>query len=210
MEHQNDSQNKSASFLSKFRNLGLLFIVAMIVGGVVKVFVKDMAKGRHSSGNPPAQTAGAEWHRHSMGKLSLESPGALKPLQTEAPEETRRALRSNEGYGYSENDFAMTANHFVYAEGAKLDPQKAAEDTVSRASQSKDAAQFAHKTSSFMRDGRQGTLIAGNFKVEGIPHVHKAVVFIDKGDMWLVTLTFREADAEATSQRVLDSVKITP
>ncbi len=46
MDSQNETQNESRNFLSKFRNLGLLFIIAMIVGGVVKVFIKDMAKGR--------------------------------------------------------------------------------------------------------------------------------------------------------------------
>lgn len=190
----------------------MLFIVAMIVGGVVKVFVKDMAKGRHSAGNPAAQAAGTEWGRHSMGSLSLESPGDLKPLQTEAPKETRHALRSNEGYSYSENGLTIAANHSVYSEGAELNLQKAAEHAVSTASQSKSVTQFKHKTSLFMQDGKEGLHITGNFKAEGVPHIHKTVIFIDKRDIWLVTVTFKEADtaAEAASQRVLDSIKIAP
>ncbi len=63
-----------------------------------------------------------------------------------------------------------------------------------------------------MQDGKEGLLIAGNFKAEGVPHVNKAVVFLDKRDMRLVTLTFKEADtnAEAASQRALDSIRIEP
>ncbi len=147
-----------------------------------------------------------------MGSLSLESPGALNPLQIEASREMRHALRSNEGYSYSGNGLTITANHAVYAEGAGLDLHRAAEDAVSTASQSKGVTQFEHKLSSFMQDGKEGLLIAGNFKAEGVPHVHKAVVFFDKRDMRLVTLTFKEADtnAEAASQRALDSIRIEP
>ena len=154
----------------------------------------------------------SDWKRFQIGSsdLFIDCPGEIKPMEINLPVEVRRLYQKFENYRYSrDTGFEMIAAAALAVSGVKTDLHGAYEGAVTNMSRSRGVSEFQHIKKTVIVSGREGFVMSGTLKFNGMPAFAKGLFIADGQNLWTVILTYVKNDTEELiAQRIIDSVKI--